>query len=114
MVRGKLLSNAFLFELSLKAACSAAGLVDSQGRATISAHRFRHTIGTQLAEGGARLQTIMAVLGHYAGDPVQGVLRIPRIALPASGHEASSSSRWSRPSKIFWRPTWPLATASSR
>lgn len=30
----------------------------------MSAHRFRHTIGTQLAEGGARLQTIMAVLGH--------------------------------------------------
>jgi len=30
----------------------------------VSAHRFRHTVGTQLAEGGARLQTIMAVLGH--------------------------------------------------
>lgn len=64
LVRGKLLSPAFLFELSLKAACTAAGLVDSRGRPTISAHRFRHTIGTQLAEGGARLQTIMAVLGH--------------------------------------------------
>lgn len=64
VVRGKLLSNAFLFELSLKAACAAAGLVDSSGRPTISAHRFRHTIGTQLAEGGARIQTIMAVLGH--------------------------------------------------
>ncbi len=34
------------------------------GRPTISAHRFRHTIGTQLAEAGARIQTIMAVLGH--------------------------------------------------
>ncbi|MGH3813725.1 MAG: tyrosine-type recombinase/integrase [Pseudonocardiaceae bacterium] len=63
-VRGKLLSNAFLFEHGLKAACTTAGLVDAQGRATITAHRFRHTIGTQLAEGGARLQTIMAVLGH--------------------------------------------------
>lgn len=63
-VRGKLLSIAFLFDLSLKAACTAAGLVDPQGRPTVSAHRFRHTIGTQLAEGGARLQTIMAVLGH--------------------------------------------------
>jgi hypothetical protein len=30
----------------------------------VSAHRLRHTIGAQLAEGGARLQTIMAVLGH--------------------------------------------------
>jgi integrase len=32
LVRGKLLSNAFLFDLSLKAACTAAGLVDSAGR----------------------------------------------------------------------------------
>jgi integrase len=64
LMRGKLLSNAFLFDLSLKAACTAAGLVDSAGRPTITAHRFRHTIGTQLAEGGARIQTIMAVLGH--------------------------------------------------
>jgi integrase len=45
-------------------ACTAAGLVDSAGKATITAHRFRHTIGTQLAEGGARIQTIMVVLGH--------------------------------------------------
>ena len=64
IVRGKLLSSAFLFELSLKAACTAAGLVDPAGKPTITAHRFRHTIGTQLAEGGARIQTIMAVLGH--------------------------------------------------
>ncbi|MGH3367666.1 MAG: tyrosine-type recombinase/integrase [Nocardioidaceae bacterium] len=64
LVRSKLLSNAFLFDLSLKTACTAAGLVDSTGRPTITAHRFRHTIGTQLAEGGARIQTIMAVLGH--------------------------------------------------
>jgi integrase len=63
-LRGKLLSNGFLFDLSLKAACTAAGLIDPDGRPMISAHRFRHTIGTQLAEGGARLQTIMAVLGH--------------------------------------------------
>jgi integrase len=64
LVRGKLLSNAFLFDLSIAAACTAARLVDSAVKPTISAHRFRHTIGTQLAEGGARLQTIMAVLGH--------------------------------------------------
>jgi hypothetical protein len=55
-----------LFDLSLKAACTAAGLVDSAGRPSITAHRFRHTIGTQLAEGGARIQTIMAVLGHHS------------------------------------------------
>jgi integrase len=34
------------------------------GKATITAHRFRHTIGSQLAEGRARIQTIMTVLGH--------------------------------------------------
>lgn len=34
------------------------------GRRTVSAHRFRHTVGTQLAERGARLHTIMSVLGH--------------------------------------------------
>ncbi|MFE3902827.1 tyrosine-type recombinase/integrase [Streptomyces sp. NPDC059153] len=31
---------------------------------TVTAHRFRHTVGTQLAEGGAHIQTIMAILGH--------------------------------------------------
>lgn len=62
--RGKLLSRAFLFDLALRAACTTAGLLDPAGKPTVSAHRFRHTIGTQLAEGGARLQTIMAVLGH--------------------------------------------------
>lgn len=30
----------------------------------MSAHRLRHTLGTQLAEGGARIQTIMTILGH--------------------------------------------------
>jgi len=64
VVRGKLLSKSLLFDMSLAEACTAAGLVDSAGKATITAHRFRHTIGTQLAEGGARIQTIMAVLGH--------------------------------------------------
>ena len=62
--RGKLASIAFLFDRSLKTACTEAGLIDPHGKPTVSAHRFRHTIGTQLAEGGARLQTIMSVLGH--------------------------------------------------
>jgi site-specific recombinase XerD len=65
VVRGKLLSKSLLFDLALAEACTAAGLVDSAGKATITAHRFRHTIGTQLAqlaEGGARIQTSMAVL----------------------------------------------------
>ena len=64
VVRGKLQSKSLLFDMALAEACTAASLVDSAGKATITAHRFRHTVGTQLAEGGARIQTIMAVLGH--------------------------------------------------
>lgn len=62
--RGQLLSATFLFDDALRAACQAAGLADANGAPAVSAHRFRHTAGTQLAEGGARIQTIMAILGH--------------------------------------------------
>jgi len=34
----------------------------------ITAHRFRHTVGTQLAERGAKLHTIMKVLGHTSAS----------------------------------------------
>ena len=61
---GRLLSDAYLFETPLQRACKAAGLVNGEGRGTVSAHRFRHTVGTQLAERGAKLHTIMQVLGH--------------------------------------------------
>lgn len=65
---GKLYSSYYLFFTSLHKTCQAAGLLDSQGRATISAHRFRHTVGTQLAEKGAKLSTIMSVLGHASAS----------------------------------------------
>lgn len=61
---GKLLSTCYLFDTPLRRACAAAGLVDRDGRGTVTAHRFRHTLGTQLAERGAKLHTIMRVLGH--------------------------------------------------
>jgi len=61
---GKLMGGRHLFETPLQRCCQVAGLVDADGRGTITAHRFRHTMGTQLAERGARLQTIMGVLGH--------------------------------------------------
>jgi hypothetical protein len=41
-------------------------LVDARGKPRITAHRFRHTVGTQLAERGAKLHTIMSVLGHQS------------------------------------------------
>jgi integrase len=62
--KGRPCSAPFLFHASLHTACLAAGLVDAAGTPTITAHRFRHTVGTQLAESGARPHTIMQVLGH--------------------------------------------------
>jgi len=89
MQHGKLLSTYYLFETPIQQTCTLAGLVDGRGRGTITAHRFRHTVGTQLAERGAKLHTIMRVLGHtsvsmamvYAqvGDPE--VLRDYRAVL---------------------------------
>ena len=61
---GKLASENYLFDKPLKAACAAVGLATPDGRPTVSPHRFRHTVGTQLAERGAKLRTIMNVLGH--------------------------------------------------
>jgi len=34
----------------------------------VTAHRFRHTGGTQLAERGAKPHTIMQVLGHASAS----------------------------------------------
>ncbi len=65
---GKLYSTYYLFDCALSQACSLAGLVDARGKPTITAHRFRHTVGTQLAERGAKLHTIMKVLGHTSAS----------------------------------------------
>ena len=69
MRHGKLLSSYYLFETPIQDVCRAVGLVSpggrgGAGRGTVSAHRFRHTVGTQLAERGAKLHTVMKVLGH--------------------------------------------------
>jgi integrase len=64
MRRGRLLSAGYLFETPLAAACAEVGLVEADGRPMITAHRFRHTVGTELVQGGARLHTIMKMLGH--------------------------------------------------
>ena len=62
--RGKLLSLRYLFEIPLQTVCLQTGLVGTTGKATVTAHRFRHTVGTQLARRGARLRTIQKILGH--------------------------------------------------
>lgn len=76
MHRGKLMSWHYIFGTPLKAACKQAGLTDSEGKAKIWAHRFRHTLGTQMAERGAKLHTIMSVLGHQSTDMTMVYARI--------------------------------------
>jgi site-specific recombinase XerD len=68
MHRGQPMGKRYLFDEPLEIACHAAGLLDARGRPAVSAHRFRHTVGTQLAEGGAQIQTIMAILGHRSAS----------------------------------------------
>jgi site-specific recombinase XerD len=70
-------------------------------------HQLRHTLATQAINRGMRLEAIAALLGHYAGDLVKAQTHVRR-------YDACSSRRVRRPSKIFWRPTCPLAAASSR
>lgn len=65
---GKLLSETYLFHSALRTACQMAGLVTADGKPTVTAHRFRHKVGTQLAEKGAKLRTIMSVLGHSSAN----------------------------------------------
>ena len=62
--RGRPMSASYLFDFALRDACAAAGLLDAAERPMVTAHRFRHTVGTQLAERGAKLHTIMSILGH--------------------------------------------------
>jgi integrase len=61
---GRLASPDYLFKRGLSSVCQELGFVDENGRALIHPHRFRHTMGTQLGERGAKIQTIMKVLGH--------------------------------------------------
>jgi hypothetical protein len=67
-IRGRLMSETRLFDSALQTVCEHAGLVDESGAKLVTSHRFRHTVGTQLAEEGARLQTIMSVLGHRSSS----------------------------------------------
>ncbi|MFD5067604.1 tyrosine-type recombinase/integrase [Streptomyces sp. NPDC058369] len=52
------------FANPLRSICQELGILNGVGKPAIHPHRFRHTLGTQLAEKGARMQTIMKVLGH--------------------------------------------------
>jgi integrase len=99
-LRGRLFSDYFLFDSALHQACQHAGLLDTTGAKTVTTHRFRHTVGTQLAEEGARLQTIMAILGHtspamslfYARITDTTVLRDYQAALQPGAHLAGPAA----------------------
>jgi len=120
---GKLMSVRHLFDTPLQRCCQVAGLVDADGRGTITAHRFRHTMGTQLAERGARLQTIMSVLGHesaamamvYARVSDPEVLRDyrsvlePGAVIAGAGAEAVRSGALDR-TAVHWLKTNFLKT----
>jgi len=74
--RGKLMSDRHLFGTPLRRACEAASLIDAVGKPTITMHRFRHTLGTELAERGAKLHTIMSILGHESPQMTMVYARI--------------------------------------
>jgi integrase len=61
---GTLASPDYLFAGPLGQICEELAILNGDGKPAIHAHRFRHTLGTQLAEKGARTQTIMKILGH--------------------------------------------------
>jgi integrase len=95
MHRGQPMGKRYLFDEPLEIACHVAGLLDAQGRPTVSAHRFRHTVGTQLAEGGAQIQTIgvAVVLGKKWADVawpgVMLLLRLPSLISCSPGWRRS-------------------------
>jgi integrase len=63
---GRLADTEYLFAVPLGRICDELGILNADGKPAIHAHRFRHTLGTQLAEKGARTQTIMKILGHLS------------------------------------------------
>jgi integrase len=56
---GRLASPDYLFTFPLRRVCTEVGLLRDDGKAAVHAHRFRHTLGTELAGKGAKTLTIM-------------------------------------------------------
>jgi len=54
----------YLFASPLAQICEDLAILNGDGKPALHAHRFRHTLGTQLTEKGARTQTIMKILRH--------------------------------------------------
>jgi len=100
------------------------GVLDltTTGAKTVTTHRFRHTVGTQLAEEGARLQTIMAILGHtsptmslfYARITDTTVLRDYRAALQPGAHLAGPAAEAIRNNELSEQAVQWLASNYSK
>lgn len=63
---GTLVHPDYLFAAPLAKICEDLAIFNGEGKPAIHPHRFRHTLGTQLAERGAQIQTIMKILGHQS------------------------------------------------
>ena len=121
--RGAMISDRYLFETPIARVCRVAGLVGPDGSLTVTMHWFRHIVGTQPAEGEAKLHTIMSVLGHtsasmsmvYARISDREVLRDYRSVLapgaPLAGPAAEViHSGELAPSSIDWLKSHFLKT----
>src|SRR6266851_2964513 len=88
---GGLFSLQYLFNIPLRSACTAAGLVISLGVPTVSSHRFRHTVGTQV------LRDCQAVLGPGAtlAGPYAEALRTSGLSTEEMDWLKRTSSRLS-------------------
>lgn len=77
MARGRLLSKSFLFDTPLLEVCKKAGLVNESGGHLVTPHRFRHTLGTELVEAGARCP-----VAHDYGDTWTRIAGYDRCVRP--------------------------------
>lgn len=68
MRRNRIISGVYLFGYSMREACRSAGLLTDERKPKYTSHQFRHTMGTQMANRGASLTTIMKMLGHLSSD----------------------------------------------
>lgn len=116
---GRLADVEYLFAIPLGRICDELGILTADGKPAIHPHRLRHTLGTQLAEKGARTQTIMKILGHLSAgmsmtysqisDPVvladyQAVLQ-PGATIAGPLADTCAAANWTRPPSTGCRPT---------
>ena len=101
--RGKLLSATTLFDKPLRDICMKLGLVGP------TADRPSARTDSDTPSVPSSLKAVHASKRSWRSSDIMRVILSIGIC-----QEAASSSRASSPSKTFWRPSCPLAAASSR